>query len=99
MKDDNGTLIDTLQNRVNQALLTGDWHTLSDLVAPDALITGPRGYMIGRDAWIGAPREEAYKKGPLDGAETVVPTYTIAGIRFDLVESQCLYHGEEINGR
>ena len=40
MDNDNGALIDTLQDRVNQALLTGDWHTLSDLVAPDALIGG-----------------------------------------------------------
>ena len=99
MNNDKGALIDTLQDRVNQALLTGDWHTLSDLVAPDALITGPRGYMIGRDEWIGVHREEAYEQVRLDVVESVVHTYTMSGIRFDLVESQCLYRGEEINGR
>jgi len=99
MNNDNGALIDTLQDRVNQALLTGDWHTLSDLVAPDALITGPRGYMIGRDEWIGVHREEAYEQVRLDVVESVVHAYAMSGIRFDLVESQCLYHGEEINGR
>ena len=26
-------------------------------------------------------------------------TYDAAGLRFDLVESECLYHGEQIKGR
>jgi hypothetical protein len=92
-------MINTLQDRVNRALLTGDWHTLGDLVAPDALITGPRGYLISRDEWISAHREESYEQVRLDVVESTVHTYDATGIRFDLVESECLYHGEEINGR
>jgi Domain of unknown function (DUF4440) len=99
MNDDTGTMVDTLQDRVNQALLTGDWHTLSDLVAPDALITGPRGYVISRDSWINVHREEAYEQVRLDVVESAVHAYDATGIRFDLVESECLYHGEEIKGR
>jgi hypothetical protein len=61
MNDDRSALIDTLQDRVNQALLTGDWQTLSDLVAPDALITGPRGYLIGRDTCSTRRRHEPWR--------------------------------------
>jgi len=96
MNDDNEARVNTLQDRVNRALLTGDWHTLTDLVAPDALITGPRGYVISRDSWINVHREEAYEQVRLDVVESTVRTYDAAGIRFDLVESECLYHGEEI---
>jgi hypothetical protein len=99
MNDDNEARVNTLQDRVNRALLTGDWHTLTDLVAPDALITGPRGYVISRDSWINVHREEAYEQVRLDVVESTVRTYDAAGIRFHLVESECLYHGEEIKGR
>jgi Domain of unknown function (DUF4440) len=99
MNDDKSAMVNTLQDRVNRALLTGDWHTLSDLVAPDAVITGPRGYVISRDSWINVHREEAYEQVRLDVMESAVHTYDAAGIRFDLVESECLYHGEEIKGR
>jgi uncharacterized protein DUF4440 len=92
-------MVNSLQDRVNQALLAGDWDALNDLVAPDALITGPRGYLIDRDNWINAHREEAYEQVRLDVTESAVRTYDGAGIRFDLVESECLYHGEEIKGR
>jgi hypothetical protein len=99
MNEDNGTIVGALQDRVNRALLSGDWHTLSELVAPDALITGPRGYVISRDSWINVHREEAYEQVRLDVVESAVHAYDAAGIRFDLVESECLYHGEEIKGR
>jgi uncharacterized protein DUF4440 len=95
----NSATIDDLQERVNKALLSGDWHTLSDLVAPDALITGPRGYIIDRDKWIDVHREEAYEQVRLDVVESAVHAYDAAGVRFDLVESECLYHGETIKGR
>ena len=97
--NNNGTMIDTLQNRVNHALLTGDWHTLNDLVAPDAVITGPRGYTIDRDEWIRVHREEAYEQVRLEVVESAVRSFDAAGARFDLVESECLYHGETIKGR
>jgi hypothetical protein len=99
MNDDMDTMVNNLQDQVNRALLTGDWHTLSGLVAPDALITGPRGYVISRDNWINVHREEAYEQVRLDVVESTVHTYDAAGIRFDLVESECRYHGEEIKGR
>ncbi|MFI5896194.1 nuclear transport factor 2 family protein [Actinoplanes sp. NPDC051513] len=99
MNDDKEAIVTTLQDRVNRALLTGDWHTLTDLVAPDALITGPRGYMITRDNWINVHREEAYEQVRLDVVESTVHAYDAAGVRFDLVESECIYHGETIKGR
>ena len=48
-----GETIRDLQNQVNRALLASDTQTLHDLVAPDARIIGPRGFLIGRDEWIG----------------------------------------------
>ncbi|MFC7279037.1 nuclear transport factor 2 family protein [Paractinoplanes rhizophilus] len=91
--------VNDLQDRVNQALLAGDWQTLTDLVSADAVITGPRGYTITRDSWIGAHREEAYEQVSLEVVESAVRTYDATGIRFDLVESECRYHGERILGR
>ncbi|WP_433365389.1 nuclear transport factor 2 family protein [Actinoplanes sp. CA-142083] len=93
------TVINDLQDRVNQALLTGDWHTLTELVSADAVITGPRGYTISRESWINAHREEEYEQVRLDVVESTVHTYDATGIRFDLVESECVYHGEQIQGR
>lgn len=92
-------MVNSLQDRLNEALIAGDWDTLNDLVAPDALVTGPRGYLIDRDTWVGVHREEAYEQVRLDVVESAVHTYDAAGIRFDVVESECLYHGEEIKGR
>jgi hypothetical protein len=99
MLKETGATIDELQSRVNRALLDGDWETLTDLVASDAVITGPRGFVITRDAWINAHQEEAYEQVRLDVAESVTHAYDSAGLRFDLVESECRYHGEVIRGR
>ena len=99
MNNNKNAMIDELQDRVNRALLTGDWHTLTDLVAATAVITGPRGYVISRDSWIDTHREEGYEQVRLDVVESAVQAYDAAGIRFDLVESECRYHGEEIRGR
>ena len=97
--NDTKAMIDNLQDRVNEALLGADWQTLDALVAPRAVITGPRGYVISRDRWIAVHREEAYEQIRLDVVESTAHAYDAAGIRFDLVESECLYQGEEIKGR
>jgi hypothetical protein len=99
MNIDSETTINTLQDRVNRALLTGDWHTLTELVAPEAVITGPRGYTIDRNEWINVHREQAYEQVRLEVVESEAHAYDGAGLRFDLVESECVYHGETIEGR
>jgi Domain of unknown function (DUF4440) len=91
--------IRTLQDRVNQALLASDWATLNDLVAPNARIIGPKGFMISRDEWIGAHQDTGYQQVRLDATDTEVHAYDQAGIRVDSVESECTYHGETITGR
>jgi hypothetical protein len=92
-------VIDDLQDRVNAALLGGDWQTLSEMIAPDARIIGPRGYIIDRDTWIGVHRESEYQQVRLDVTESDAREYGDAGIRFDVVESECTYKGETITGR
>jgi Domain of unknown function (DUF4440) len=99
MPQTTGATIDELQDQVNRALLDGDWRTLTELVAADAVITGPRGYVIDRDTWINVHRESAYEQVRLDISESVTHTYDGAGLRFDLVDSECRYHGEVIEGR
>jgi hypothetical protein len=47
----------TLQDRVNAALLGSDWQTLNDLIAPDARIIGPSGFIIDTDTWIGVHKQ------------------------------------------
>jgi uncharacterized protein (TIGR02246 family) len=91
--------IRTLQDRVNAALLKSDWQTLNDLVAPDARIVGPKGFIIGRDTWIGVHEESQYQQVRLETSETEVNTYDNAGVRFDVVDSECTYRGETITGR
>jgi hypothetical protein len=99
MPQASGATIDDLQGRVNRALLDGDWRTLTDLVAADAVITGPRGFVIDRDTWIDVHRESTYEQVRLDVGESVTHVYDGAGLRFDLVESECRYQGEVIRGR
>jgi hypothetical protein len=89
----------SLQDRVNAALLASDWETLNDLVAPDARMIGPKGFMIDRDTWIGVHQESEYQQVRLQPAETEVHTYDRAGIRLDVVDSECLYKGETHAGR
>ena len=89
----------TLQDRVNAALLASDWQTLNELIAPDARIIGPKGFIIDRNTWIGVHRDSQYQQIRLEPTETDVRTYDNAGIRFDVLESECKYHGETIAGR
>jgi hypothetical protein len=51
-------LVRSLQDRVNAALLESDWATLNDLIAPDARIIGPKGFVIDRNTWIGVSSGE-----------------------------------------
>jgi len=91
--------VHTLQDRVNTALLDSDWGTLNELIAPDARIIGPKGFIINRDEWIGLHKESEYQQVRLEPTETEVNTYDHVGIRFDVVESECRYNGETIAGR
>jgi hypothetical protein len=91
--------IDDLQETVNRSLLDSDWDVLNDLVAPDTLITGPRGFMISREEWIGAHQDSGYRQVRLETSESQLHTYDGSGVRFDVVESECIFHGERIAGR
>jgi hypothetical protein len=55
--------------------------------------------MIGREEWISAHQDSGYQQVKLDTTETEVHSYDGAGVRFDLVESECNFHGETITGR
>lgn len=88
-----------LQDKVNAALLGSDWDTLNDLVAEDAVITGPKGFTIDRDEWLGVHQQSGYEQVRLDVTESDVRAYDGAGIRADLVESECAFKGETIKGR
>src|SRR6266536_2191103 len=99
MEDAMEQTVRTLQDRVNAALLGSDWQTLNDLIATDARIIGPRGFIIDRDTWIGVHKESEYQQVRLQASDTEVHTYDHAGIRFDVVDSECTYKGETITGR
>jgi hypothetical protein len=94
-----GDVIDDLQDSVNDALLGSDWQTLGELIDTDARIIGPKGFIIDRDTWIGVHQGSDYQQVRLDVTESEVRQYDGAGIRFDVVESECLYKGETIAGR
>jgi hypothetical protein len=54
-------------------------------------LTGTRGS--------GFHQESEYEQVRFEPAETEIHTYDRAGIRFDVVESECMYKGENITGR
>jgi hypothetical protein len=91
-------IIRRLQDEVNHALLAGDWRKLQELVSPDARIIGPRGFEIDRDVWIDVHQSNDYVQGRLDASETSVQAYDNAGIRVDVMDSECTYKGEKITG-
>lgn len=91
--------IDELQDRVNAALIGSDWQTLTELVAEDARITGPKGFMIGRDEWLEVHKQSVYEQVRLEPTETETIAFDSAGVRVDTVESECRYRGETITGR
>ena len=72
---------------------------MQELIAPDALIIGPEGFIISLNTWIGVHQESQYQQVKLEPSETDVQTYDHAGIRFDVVDSDCKYQGETIRGR
>jgi hypothetical protein len=91
--------INGLQERLNVALLRSDVETLSQLVAPEARIVGPRGFLISREAWIGVRMDGQYQQARLDTSETEVTAYEGTAIRVDVVDSECRLRGETIAGR
>lgn len=91
--------VNELQDKVNAALLDSDWEALNELVSPDAVITGPKGYTIDRDEWLGVHRESYYEQVRLHVAASEVRGYDGMGLRSDLVESECRFKGETIEGR
>jgi hypothetical protein len=93
------TTINALQDQVNAALLGSDWEALDRLIAPNARIIGPRGFIISRDEWIGVHQGSDYQQVKLEVSDTEVHAYDSAGIRFDVVASECAYKGEPIAGR
>jgi hypothetical protein len=94
----NESTIRALQDQVNAALLGSDWETLDRLIAPDARIIGPRGFMISRDEWIGVHKGSDYQQVRLEAKDTEVHAYERSGIRLDVMESECVYRGETIAG-
>jgi hypothetical protein len=46
----------------------------------------------------GREKESAYEQVRLEPSETETHTYDNAGVRFDLVDSECRYRGETITG-
>lgn len=91
--------IDDLQHTVNQALLESHWETLHELVADNARIIGPKGFMIDRDTWIDTHQDSEYQQVRLETSESEVHRYDQAAVRVDVVDSECRYHGETITGR
>ncbi len=91
--------INGLQERLNVALLRSDVETLSQLVAPEARIIGPRGFLISREEWIGVRMDSQYQQVRLDASETEVTAYERTAIRVDVVDSECRLRGETIAGR
>jgi hypothetical protein len=91
--------INELQDRVNAALIGSDWPTLTELVAKDARITGPKGFMIGRDEWLDVHQQSGYQQVRLEPTQTETVAFDTAGVRVDTIESECRYHGETITGR
>src|SRR4051794_29548588 len=94
-----GETIRDLQDQVNRALLASDTQTLHDLVAPGARIIGLRGFLIGRDEWIGVHEGGDFRQERLEVADTEVVSGEESGIRVDVVDFACLYKGERITGR
>jgi len=88
-----------LQDKVNAALLASDGQVLQDLVAPNALIIGPKGFIIDRDTWIDVHEGSDYQQVRLEPTETGVHEYENVGIRFDVVDSECKFKGETITGK
>lgn len=55
--------------------------------------------MISREEWIGAHQDSGYRQVRLETTGTEVHDYDGSGVRFDVVESECTYHGQTIAGR
>jgi hypothetical protein len=92
------TVVD-LGSRMTRALLGSDRSTLEALVAPDAVIIGPKGFLIDRETWLQAHEESTYRQVRLDMTETGIVAADAGAVRVDVVDSECLYHGETITGR
>lgn len=88
-----------LKENLNRALLASDGKTLHELVAPEARIVGPKGFLISREEWIGVHAESVYEQVKLETRETETADYDTAAIRVDVVDSERRYRGETILGQ
>ena len=83
---------------VLDALLDGDREALGRLVADDCRIVGPKGFLIGKDEWIDAHHTGVYEQVMLQVEHSELTVRDDVAVRCDLQRSECLFHGETING-
>ena len=84
--------------QVLDALVDGDRERLGRLVADDCQIAGPKGFLIGKEEWIDAHHSGVYDQVMLEVEHTELSVRDGCAIRCDLQRSECLFHGETIEG-
>lgn len=87
-----------LQNQFDKAQVEGDFETIENLLAPDIMFIGPKGYITDVEEWLTVHRNGEYKQSVMKSIDADVRVYGNTAILYDLKNSECEYKGEVING-
>lgn len=93
--DDN---IRDLQYRFDQAQVEGNFETIENLLAPDIMFIGPKGYITDVEEWLTVHKNGEYKQTVMESINADVRVYGNTAILYDLKNSECEYKGDEIKG-
>jgi hypothetical protein len=90
--------IDRAQQRLNQALVDGDFAALHELVVDDCRIVGPKGFIVAKDEWIDVHASGVYEQVLLETVVSEVLEHAETVIRSDIQRSECVYRDEHVDG-
>ena len=92
------TVETTLQDAYGELLaaLVDGPARLDALVSEHCQVIGPKGFLIGKDEWIGTHNGEVYEQVMLESVESDARVYGDTAVRWDLQRSECRFQGETI---
>jgi ketosteroid isomerase-like protein len=83
-----------VQERFDQAELTGDRDTLGDLIVDDFQSIGPRGFVLTKEQWIGRHGEFVYNE--LATSDMSVHDYGETAIVRNIQRNRATYQGRDV---
>src|SRR5438309_1275598 len=88
--------------KINTAEEKGDISSLQEVLAPDFIGIGPKGFILGKDDWISRHKRgdpKYFKYDSIRFSELQIRNYGEAAIANCVQDSKAMFHGKDVGGR